>query len=186
MKRLLSVTGTVLLAMGVLLSAPPADRWLHVRVAGGKGEGETIRVNVPLSFAEKVLPAIQVDKLRNGKVKLGQGTMDGVDLRAVLEAVRDTQDGEFVTVEEGGDNVRVAKEKGYLLAKVREGKNTRTKVDVKIPLSVVEALLSGRKDELDLGAGVRALSAHGDVLLVTVNDEDSTVRVWVDSQNVSD
>jgi len=47
--------------------------------------------------------------------------MQDVDLKAILQAVRDTRDGEFVTVE-GKDNVRVAKEKGLLVVKVREDK----------------------------------------------------------------
>lgn len=50
-------------------------------------------------------------------------------------------------------------------------------------MSIVEALLSGAKDELDLAAAIRALSAHGDSILVTVEDGRNTVRVWVDSKN---
>jgi len=120
-----------------------------------------------------------------------------VDLRAVFEAVRDTKDGEFVTVQSRKNNVRVAKEAGYLLVKVREMKEARKtekpdekpaapfeeRVDVRVPMSVVEALLSGAKDELDLVAAVRALSAHGDTILVTVEDRKNTVKVWVDSKN---
>jgi len=34
------------------------DRWLHVRVISSDAKGETVRVNVPLELAEKVLPAI--------------------------------------------------------------------------------------------------------------------------------
>jgi hypothetical protein len=56
-------------------------------------------------------------------------------------------------------------------------------VEVKIPLSVVDALLSGGKNELDLVAGLRMLSSQGDTELVSVKDEESTVRVWVDSKN---
>ena len=50
-------------------------------------------------------------------------------------------------------------------------------------MSVVEALLSGAKDELDLVAAVRALAAHGDTILVTVEDRKNTVKVWVDTKN---
>jgi hypothetical protein len=62
----------------------------------------------------------------------------------------------------------------------------RSQVDVKVPMKVVEALLSAGKDELDVLAALRALSAHGDTELVTVKSDDSTVRVWLDSKNVSD
>jgi hypothetical protein len=184
--RILSVPGILVLATGLALSAP-ADKWLHVSVVDGKaGKAETVRVNVPLSFAEKVLPAIQVDKLHNGKMKIEECEMNGIDLRAILEAVRDTRDGEFVTVEAEDGHVRVAKSKGNLLVKVRDGKKGDQKVDVQVPMAVIEALLSGDKNELDLGAAVRALGTHGDTLRVNVNGDDSTVRVWVDSRNESE
>lgn len=175
----------------------PADRWLHVSVISKEANGETVRVNVPLELVEKVLPAISKDKLQAGKVKVRECEVNGVDIRAILDAVKSTKDGEFVTVQSHKENVRVAKEAGYLVVKVREMKEPRNtgkpdekpaapfeeRVDVRVPMSVVEALLSGAKDELDLVAAVRALSAHGDTILVTVEDRQNTVKVWIDSKN---
>jgi hypothetical protein len=58
---------------------------------------------------------------------------------------------------------------------------------VTVPLKVVDALLSGTKnDELDVAAALRALSDAGDVLLVAVQDSNQRVRVWVDSRNTQD
>jgi hypothetical protein len=53
-------------------------------------------------------------------------------------------------------------------------------------MTVVEALLSGGKDELDILAAIRALARHGDTELVSVQDRKTTVRVWVDSKNTSE
>jgi hypothetical protein len=53
-------------------------------------------------------------------------------------------------------------------------------------MKVVDALFSAGKDELDIVAALRALSAHGDTELVSVKSDDNTVRVWLDSKNVSD
>jgi len=188
MKKLLASFGVLVLATGAALAgqAAPEERWLHIRVEDGKAgeEGETVRVNVPLTLAEKVLPAIQVDRFQNGRVRLDDGEMKEVDLKVILEAIRDTRDGEFVTVE-GKDNVRVAKEKGNLLVKVREGNGAGAKIDIQVPMAVVEALLSGEKNELDVAAAVRALARHGDEMLVTVTDEETRVRIWIDSQNTS-
>jgi hypothetical protein len=178
-------------------AAQPVERWLHVSVNSTDANGETVRVNVPLALVEKVLPAINKDKLHSGKIRVHELQVNEVDLRAVFEAVRDTKDGEFVTVQSRKNNVRVAKEAGYLVVKVREMKEARKtetadekpvapfeeRVDVRVPMSVVDALLSGAKDELDLLAAVRALSAHGDTILVTVEDRKNTVKVWVDSKN---
>src|SRR5437868_2774041 len=74
-----------------------ADRWLHVRVTNPDSKDETVRVNVPLELAEKVLPTINKDRLHNGKVKVDQIDCHGIDIRALLDAVRTSKDGEFVT-----------------------------------------------------------------------------------------
>ena len=177
------------------------DKWLHVRVVSSDNKGETVRVNVPLELAEKILPAINKDRLHNGKVTIDHSEMDGVDCRALLAAIKDTKDGEFVTVEGHDSNVRVAKQGGYMLVHVTEkrwsegkdGKESkdarsteRSRVEVKVPMKVVEALFSAGKDELDVLAALRALSAHGDTELVSVKDEENTVRVWLDSKSSSD
>ena len=72
-----------------------------------------------------------------------------------------------------------------------EGKETHvrsnvSKVEVKVPMKVVDALLSAGKDELDIVAALHALSSYGDTELVSVKDDDNTVRVWIDSKNISE
>ena len=61
-----------------------------------------------------------------------------------------------------------------------------SKVEVKVPMKVVDALLSAGKDELDIVAALHALSSYGDTELVSVKDYDNTVRVWIDSKNISE
>ena len=163
------------------------DRWLHVRVTNpSKGE-ESVRVNVPLELAEKVLPTINKNRLHSGRVKFDDIDCHGVDLRALVDAVRTSRDGEFVTVQNRDSDVRVAKRNGTLFVHVFEkNKPRRSEVEVKVPMKVVDALFSGEKDELDLVAGLRALSSQGDTELVSVKDQENTVRVWLDSKNITD
>jgi WD40 repeat protein len=176
-------------------SSKTSDRWLHVRVVSTESKNETVRVNVPLEMAEKVLPAINKDRLHNGKVRFNDADMNGVDLKTLLDAVHTAKDGEFVTVQSSDSDVRVAKQNGYMLVHViekhsgsgKDAKSTeKSSVDVKIPMKVVDALFSAGKDELDLVAALHALSAHGDTELVSVRSDDNTVRVWLDSKNISD
>jgi ACT domain-containing protein len=162
--------------------AQAPERWLHIKVDSKDAEGEVVRVNVPLSMAEKVLPAIHSKDLQGGKVKIKAHTED-IDLRAILDAVRTAADNEFVTVQSKKENVRVAKSGGYLLVKVTDNGEKAENVDIKVPFTVVEALLSAGEDELDVAAAIRALNAHGDTELVTVTDQKETVRIWVDSKN---
>ena len=178
--------------------AAAADRWVHVRVIENGEDGERVRINIPLSLAEKVLPTIKADKLRDGKIKVDELSTDQVDLRALLEAVRDAQDNEYVTVDSRHETIRVAKSGGFMLIKVQEvqgekekastpaGQKHSSNVDIKIPFPVVEALLSGEKDEINVLAAIHALSNYQNIDLVTVTDAESTVHIWVDSRNVAD
>jgi hypothetical protein len=162
------------------------ERWLHVRVISTNSKGETVRVNVPLELAEKVLPAIDHDRLHNGKVRVGCMDCDGVDIRTIFEAVRTSKDGEFVTVQSNDEDVSVMKKEGTLYVHVHDkNKPKHSQVEVKVPMKVVEALLSGSKDELDIAAGLHALAGQGDVELVSVKDDENTIRVWLDSKNVT-
>jgi len=164
------------------------DRWLHVRVEKQNDKEETVRVNVPLELAEKVLPTINHDRLQSGRVKVNELDCHGVDLRALLDAVHTSKDGEFVTVQNRDSEVRVAKQGAYFLVHVvdKNHASRKSRVEVKVPMKVVDALLSAGKDELDLVAGLRALSAQADTELVSVKDEENTVRVWLDSKNISE
>jgi len=163
------------------------DRWLHVRVSNPGSKEETVRVNVPLELAEKVLPTINKDRLHSGKVKFDDIDCHGVDLKALVDAVRTSKDGEFVTVQNKDSDVRVAKQNGTLFVHVIEkNRAKRSQVEVKVPMRVVDALFSAGKDELDLVAALHALSSQGDTELVSVKDDENTVRVWLDSKNVTD
>ena len=168
-------------------STAKQDRWLHVRVENPDAKDEIVRVNVPLELAERVLPTIDRDRLHHGKVRVDQFDCHGVDLPALLDAVRASKDGEFVTVQSKDADVRVAKQNSYFLVHVIDKNHAKKcRVEVKVPMKVVEALLSSGKDELDLVAGLHALSTQGDTELVSVKDEQNTVRIWLDSKNVSD
>jgi hypothetical protein len=169
-------------------SSAKQDRWLHVRVDNLDSKEETVRVNVPLELAEKILPTINRDRLQSGKVKVDQLDCHGVDLHALLDAVRTSKDGEFVTVQSKDADVRVAKQNNYFLVHVVDKNHgpRKSRVEVKVPMKVVDALFSAGKDELDLVAGLHALSTQGDTELVSVKDEENTVRIWLDSKNVSD
>jgi hypothetical protein len=179
----------VFLLAATAVAARAEDRWLHIKVDDSGGDNEIVRVNVPLSLAEKVLPCVHAENFDGGKVRI-QGNLNGVDLRQLVEAIRDAGDNEFVTVRDRHEDVRIAKAGGNLLIKVREkqgeSKREQSTVDIKVPFTVVQALLSAGKDELDVAAAIRALRAQGNTELVTVNDKTESVRIWVDSRSASE
>jgi hypothetical protein len=163
------------------------ERWLHARVINTDNRGETVRVNVPLELAEKVLPAVNHDRLHNGKVRIDQAHMDDVDLHAIMDAIHSAKDGEYVTVQGTENDVRVAKENNHLIIHVVDKQGSKKcQVEIKVPMKVVDALFSAGKDELDLVAALHALSSQGDTELVSVKDSGNTVKIWLDSKNVAD
>jgi hypothetical protein len=157
--------------------------WLHIRVLEKGPDGETVRVNVPLKLVRELMPLIEADDFHRGKVRLDSPELTDVDIRAVLGAVREAEDGEYVTVEGHDENVRVWKSHGELLIKVDDADE---KVDIRVRLEVAEAIFTDQVDEIDLLALVDALERHGGGDLVTVVGDDEEIRIWLDDQNDSD
>lgn len=188
---LISAAAMLLAPFGVFAqsssTSSSSDRWLHVRVVSSDAKGETVRVNVPLELAEKVLPTINKNRMHDGKVRIDSAHVNDVDLRALVDAIRTTKDGEFVTVQSSDCDVRVAKESNHLIVHVLDkNKPKKSQVEIKVPMKVMDALFSAGKDELDLVAALRALSTQGDTELVSIKGDDNTIRVWLDSKNVTE
>lgn len=193
-KRFQAIAVFCLLAAALLSGsaamAAPGDRYLHVKVDDAE-KGESVNVNLPLTIAEKILPTVNKGRLHAGTVSISDADIEGVDIRAILDAIRSAPDNEFVTVKEKDQDVRVAKSKGNLLIHVRDdsdGKGKRgQKVEITVPMKVVDALFStANKNELDIAAAIRALDGAGETLLVTVEDASQHVKIWVDSRSSTD
>ena len=177
----------LLLAGSVVWAASP-ERYLHVRVSNPNSH-ELVRVNVPLSLASKVIPAINHGDLRDGKIQIGDFHTNEVNVRAILDALKTAPEGEFVTVQNTDDDVRVAKEHGQLVVHVIEKGHGKEDgggqhVDVTIPWEVSEALVSNTTEhQLNIEAAIHALESAGDITLVRVTGQDENVRVWIDSNS---
>jgi hypothetical protein len=182
--RILGISAAVL-ATATLVFAATTTRYLHVRVSNPNTH-ELVRVNVPLMLAEKVIPAINHGQLREGKIEIGGFKCDNINVRAILDALKTAPEGEFVTVQDSGNDVRVAKEHGLMVVHVMD-KNDKQNVDVTVPWEVAQALISDTKDnQLNVVAAIRALEAVNDTTLVRVTGGDENVRVWVDSKNADE
>lgn len=174
----------VVLGLLVVSAAGAAEKWLHVRVEEHGGQGERVSVNIPLSVVERMLPLISVDEFHEGRLRLDEvdEELGGIDLRELAAVLRDAPDAEFVTVERSHENVRVAKEGSFLVVRAADsGGRTDETVRVRLPLDVVDALVSDDPNELDFLAALRALGEYDGDPLVDVHSDDSSVLVWIDS-----
>jgi len=179
------------LLLPVLSFAPAAggdsdqttQRWLHVRVDESGPDGERVRVNLPLELVAEILPMIEADDFHRGHIRFDGHDLDGMDMAALVGAVRNAKDGEYVTVEGSDESVHITKEGDLLLINVDEEDE---KVNIRLRLSVVDALFSGERGEMNLVAAVKALEAEGDCEIVRIDGEDETVRIWIDKQDTAD
>ena len=74
--------------------------------------------------------------------------------------------------------MRVSKKAGLVHVDVDEKGASGSKVRLRLPVPLVEAIVGG--GAVDGDALVKALSSVPDGDLVTVDDEDSHVRIWLD------
>ena len=178
-----AIVGSLALVLAVGTVSAGGDRWLHIAVDEHSGDRETVRVNLPLQLVEAVLPLIEADDFQRGRIKIDWHEINEIDLPEILLALRDAEDGEYITVDSDHEQVRVAKERDYLTIHV-DGRHEE--VDLQIRLSVVGALFSDRPNELDLLAAVQALDEDEEADLVTVTGDDETVRIWIDRNSTAD
>ncbi len=180
MKRLLVHTSLWLLLTNVcgLTLAQSRGPWLHLEVKENKGEPVLVKVNLPVSLIDVALDVVKEERIRHGKFTLEHTEITVADMKEIWNELKKAGNAEFVAVEKRNETVRISREGEFVLVKVTEKKET--KVDLKIPVSVVDALLEGPGDELNLKAAVAAMQLKkvGDIL--TVNADNTQVRLWID------
>jgi phosphoribosylanthranilate isomerase len=178
-------------AGGTVAAQTAPTAWLHVRVEEAK-DASKVSVNLPLSVVEAVLKASPDIIEKHGKINLGRDHgLKLADLRRVWKELAAVGDAELVSVESDDENVKVQRKGDVVLVLVdkkpstdKEGKKRKggEQVRVEVPVSLVDAFLSGEGDYGNVEAAVLELrKRRGDI--VKVQDDDSHVRVWIDEQN---
>lgn len=182
--RLASSLALAALALAALVPAAPAaagDLWLHV-VVDEDAPGDRVRINLPLHFVETAIRMIPAEEMRGGKIVLDDADFTARELRELWRSLDAAGDATLVQSESAdGTRVTASRKGGYLVVRTLDRGTRGDRVDVKIPETVVDALLAGPGDEIDLAGALRALAAHGEGELVTVDDTRSRVRIWVDA-----
>lgn len=178
--------GVALLLIGAAAAEAKTDLWLHIKVHDGD-EGSRVNITLPLSVVEAATPLIPEEARTAGQLRVGDRDLSVQDLRRIWREVQRQPDATYVNVEEPDGKVRVARSGGYLLIQavdrrtaIGNGHHSSERVEVRIPVAVVDALLQGGGDRFDLAAAIAALARTGEGELVTVNGDHQTVRMWVD------
>ena len=151
---------------------------LHIRVQ--EGEAEKVSLNLPVSVISAVLPLVEdkVGHLMGEHIEMGGQEFGIADLREIWTALKDDGSYELANIQTGEENIRILLDENSLLIDTDEA--SKEQVHVRIPVPVMDALLSGTGDELDLAGALETLASTGESDLVEVRAGDAHVRVWID------
>ena len=169
----------------IALAAAPAlaasdGRWIHVRVDEDGAHGAKVDLQVPLSMVSALMPTLKAKMDVDGKLDFGSQDVSLDELRSYWKAVKESRDGNYVTVRDGSETVRIAKRGGVVHVDVDDTAQSEH-VKMRLPVPLVDAVL-GTEDTLDMGAFVAALHDVPSGELIAVDDDESKVRIWIDDR----
>jgi len=178
MKKYFIIVAGMMLLAGMVLAEEPT-RWINVHVLD-LGDNTKVDVRVPLSLVSVALDCVKTDQLSNGKLKLKFDDTD-VDFKAIWQELRKHDNTDFVKVDSPEANVTVSRKGALMLVNVVEkAEKDAGTIEVKIPVTLMDALAKSEKDEIDLKAFVAELSKMTSGDLVTVKQKDAEVRIWIE------
>ena len=180
--------------------------WVHVDMSGRTSMSLNLPL-AAIEAALAMAPEAIVD--RDGQLQLGgERQIPVAAIRAAWTQLRDVGDVEIANIQEEEQSVRIAREGDTILVDVTgtdddagheddadehdaerdrdgdgdghgRGRGFAGEVQVRVPVSVVDALLSGAGETLDVRAAIQQLSAlRGE--MVQVIHPDARIRVWID------
>jgi hypothetical protein len=171
-------------ALAALLLALPAaalDRgtpWLHVRVDDPGADGAHVRVNLPLALVEAVVAILPRDAGGEARIVIGDGEMTVAELRRQWRELG--RRGRPLEVRDDEQLTRLQRRGDRLVIETRDLDRPGERTRVQISSAVVEALLSGHGERLDLAAAVRALADAGSGTVLALTEDGGRVEIWVD------
>ena len=180
------VTMPTLFASSVTIGRPlvqqDTEPWIHVEVTGDRGTN--MNLNLPLAAVTAMLALAPETLVQDGQLQLGSNEVPVAAIRTMWQELRGAGDVEFVTIQHEGQDVRIAREGDLILVNISDSDGSGSddeSVRVEIPVPVVDALLSGDGDTLNIRAAVDELSTlRGE--LVRVIEPDNNIRVWIDER----
>ena len=151
---------------------------LHIRVQ--EGELERVSLNFPVSVISAVLPLVEgsFGHLKGQHIEMGGQDFGIAELRKIWNALKANGSYELANIQTGEENIRILLDENSLLIDTDEA--SKEQIHVRIPVQVVDALLSGTGDELNLSGALETLASIGESDLVEIQASDSHVRVWID------
>ena len=156
-----------------------SELWIHVKASGARARMD---LNMPLVLVETALAMAPDAVVDQGQLQLGDRyELPIATIRALWLELRGAADAD-VTLPHGSWQVRITRSDDTILVSVLSERASEA-VRAEVPASVVDALLSGDGDLLNIRAALEELSTlDGEV--VRVVEPDSNIRIWINDSPV--
>ena len=181
---LLALVVGVALVVGPVTAQETTPVWLHVQIVGTESSQGNLALNLPLTAVQAVV-AMAPESIVDSDGRLAVAEAHGVsvsDIRQMWNDIKNAGNAEFVALQQEDQTVRVSRAGDQIEVRVT-GANDAETVRIDLPLVVVDALLSGDGDTLNLPAAIEQLNQlRGDIVRVT--EDERQIRVWLDEQPV--
>ena len=160
-------------------SSSKKNPWIHIEVMEAGQKEAKVKVNLPISLARTALRMAPDDVMDDGHLRINHNDLSVNDLRDMWKEVRKAGDAEFVTVQEKDSTVKISRKGEKLFVNVDDHTN-QDQVRVEVPVSLVDALLAGNGDTLNVDAAVAELERMGPGEVCHVVDGEDSVRIWIE------
>ena len=179
--RRVAIAAGFLLASLALFSAQAAAGvpWLHIHVQDGGPDPENVRVNVPASLVDAVMPEIEKKTRHESKFDVGDCEMTVAEYRRSIRSLNSSPRREVKLDNPHGTVVLKRQGPDLILTQTPKRKH-RTATKVRMPWYVATALAKGAGNTLDVSGAVHALAAEGKGEIAVEKEDGSRIRVWVD------
>ena len=182
--RLLTPAATIILLV-LPLSAQEPQKWLHLQVVDGNTGTGDLALNIPLRMVSAFLATVPSEHLsEDGELTVDERHGASITgLREMWHEVKEVDDVEFFTAQHGDETVRMSRTGSLLELWLESDQET---VQVEMPMVVLDALLMGDGETLNLSAAIDELTTlEGDIVRASrVGHSEQQLRVWIDDQNI--
>ena len=173
-----------LVTLAALVAAPAAyaaddTRWVNVHVTENSSN-TNVEVHLPLNLVLTVLRNVDVENFHHGRVDLELDEDMDINFPEIMSAIKDAPDGKFVTVTSDEADVNVHKKAGTLYVTVDQKEDEMAKVQVTMPIELMDAFTFGEENTLDVAALLQSFDKLPNGELVKVTSKEANVRVWIE------
>ena len=162
-------------ALIVIVSAQQIQPWLHIQIEGQ--EDENSEINLPIALLEVMLSMTPEQVVSDGQVKIGKEHSISIKLlREMWQKTLNANNSEIITFKEINRVVSITKSDELIEIRIDETDGT---VQASFPVVIIDALLSGKSDNLAIAPAITALkNLRGDIIYISENNRK--IRVWID------